>query len=296
LFNAPANVAMPPMLLNTATVPSANFSVPDNAPGTITISTNYNTLTIGKNATVVITGNIYGKVQIKEGARVTITTPDISINDIAMDNGKSTNLSELFLNGIMARIKNKVVIGNHCRVIGNNNFIFYMGDLAPDAEKFTVNKTNTIVTANVFMPHGTLHVVGKTGPCTMTGTFICENISSDDLGVTWKGNSCYTPPPPANILTRNPKAYIPVLEPAIGLEVQVYPNPSPSDFVVRVKSASKAPVMLRVIDMNGHVLKTESNVQPGADKRIGAGLAAGTYFIEVIQGSERKVMKVIKIN
>jgi carbonic anhydrase/acetyltransferase-like protein (isoleucine patch superfamily) len=210
------------MQLNTAIVPAANFTVPDNA--TTTINTHYNNLTIGKNAIVTVNGTIYGKIVVKEGALVTFTASVININNLNTENGKASPVKNTTMNfsGATVRVKDKVVIGDRNRVNGTNT-TFYMGDLSPDAEKFTVNGNDTKVTANVYMPHGKLNVPGRAGLCIMTGKYIAEDIESDNT-VTWNGYDCAVLPKGPGY-TEEETGKTPVADVADAFKVNVYPNP-----------------------------------------------------------------------
>jgi len=89
-----------------------------------------------------------------------------------------------------------------------------------------------------------------------------------------------------------------VIEPEEVVEafnVNVYPNPSASDFSLLVTGKSNEPVVVRIIDMNGVVRSTNTVVTKSAIK-VGANLKGGTYMAEVIQGENRKMVKLVKLN
>ncbi|HRO17903.1 MAG TPA: right-handed parallel beta-helix repeat-containing protein [Ferruginibacter sp.] len=74
----------------------------------------------------------------------------------------------------------------------------------------------------------------------------------------------------------------------------VSPNPTQSTFNVLVKSNLKEKVQVRIYDATG---KTYNVLQRNLDERISFGekLKAGVYFVEVQQGKQRKILKVIKL-
>jgi hypothetical protein len=80
------------------------------------------------------------------------------------------------------------------------------------------------------------------------------------------------------------------------LGVTVYPNPSTSDFRIVVSSTSNEPVKVRVMDVNGSLKSVRPLLPKSNEIRVGANLSAGVYTAEVIQGSKRKVVKLIKLN
>jgi hypothetical protein len=78
--------------------------------------------------------------------------------------------------------------------------------------------------------------------------------------------------------------------------VTAYPNPSATEFLLQVKGISNAPVTVRVLDVNG-VVRSTTVMNPKSNTiKLGNNLKAGTYMAEVIQGNERKIVKLIKLN
>ena len=80
---------------------------------------------------------------------------------------------------------------------------------------------------------------------------------------------------------------------AEGLQVNVYPNPSVSDFKVQVLTAGKEKISVRITDMQGRSIKNIT-VQPFQTTTVGSDLKAGAYMMEVKQGNSVKTTKLIK--
>jgi hypothetical protein len=80
------------------------------------------------------------------------------------------------------------------------------------------------------------------------------------------------------------------------LTVSVMPNPASAIFNLVVRSSNKNPVTVRILDMFGQVVERHEKVNAGTVMKLGHGWTGGTYFAEVIQGNERKVIKLIKTN
>jgi hypothetical protein len=78
------------------------------------------------------------------------------------------------------------------------------------------------------------------------------------------------------------------------LDVRVSPNPSPTDFKIRVSSSSNEAITIRLIDNYGKVISIHNKVQKDQTITIGKSLLAGNYFAEIIQGTSRKIIKLIK--
>jgi Domain of unknown function (DUF4082)/Bacterial Ig-like domain/Concanavalin A-like lectin/glucanases superfamily/Bacterial Ig domain len=79
-------------------------------------------------------------------------------------------------------------------------------------------------------------------------------------------------------------------------DVQISPNPTSSFFKLIALSDDKTPVTVRVTDITGRVMETYEKVAPNSLLKMGQTWTTGTYFAEVIQGEQRKVIKIIKVN
>jgi hypothetical protein len=87
-----------------------------------------------------------------------------------------------------------------------------------------------------------------------------------------------------------------VVEVKNEFNVQVYPNPSSTDFNVQVFSKSNEPVTVRILDNSG-VVKSVSTISSKTNSiLVGNNLPRGVYVAEVIQGNNRQVVKLIKLN
>ena len=78
-----------------------------------------------------------------------------------------------------------------------------------------------------------------------------------------------------------------------ALSVNVYPNPTTTDFKLQVLTAGKEEISVRVLDMTGRFYK-QLTVMPYQTINLGAELKAGAYMLEVKQGGVRKVVRVVK--
>lgn len=111
---------------------------------------------------------------------------------------------------------------------------------------------------------------------------------------------CAMPPP--GIVGRNIADYViknevkPEPVSANELEVKVSPNPTENVFRIQVGSRSNEPITLRIVDMNGRVRITDKRLSNENVITVGAELTGGIYMAEVIQGKNRKVYKLVKLN
>jgi N-acetylneuraminic acid mutarotase len=78
------------------------------------------------------------------------------------------------------------------------------------------------------------------------------------------------------------------------LTVIATPNPSQSYFTLTTKSSNVNSLALTVRDTYGRVVESKSNLSANGTIRFGSTLHAGVYFVEVIQGSTKKIVKLVK--
>ena len=75
-------------------------------------------------------------------------------------------------------------------------------------------------------------------------------------------------------------------------KVNVYPNPSESDFTIQANIADAYPLEIKVMNAQGQITKyfeaTENTIRFGHDLKV------GVYIVEIVQGLNRKTIKLIK--
>jgi hypothetical protein len=78
------------------------------------------------------------------------------------------------------------------------------------------------------------------------------------------------------------------------MEVKVFPNPTTSSFNLQVTAdVSRSAIQARVFDLQGRLMKTLM-IHPNENISLGADLKPGVYMLEVLQGEEKKVLRVVK--
>ncbi len=78
------------------------------------------------------------------------------------------------------------------------------------------------------------------------------------------------------------------------LAVNILSNPSKTNFSILVKSGTNANVRIRVSDISGRIIEPEKNFSSTATFLVGENYKPGVYVLEVIQGKEKKVIKLVK--
>ena len=86
-----------------------------------------------------------------------------------------------------------------------------------------------------------------------------------------------------------------ISNPANGLKVVAFPNPSKSYFNMQVTSGDDSKKLtLTVTDIMGRIMERRTGVIPNRKTEIGRSLKPGVYFVEVTQGSRKVVQKIIR--
>jgi hypothetical protein len=78
-------------------------------------------------------------------------------------------------------------------------------------------------------------------------------------------------------------------------DIKATPNPSDGYFTLRIQSVSAAHMQLRVLDVLGRVVETKSNIEANSTITLGSKYSPGTYLIEVIQGTEYRKLRLLKL-
>jgi hypothetical protein len=154
------------------------------------------------------------------------------------------------------------------------------GDTAPDWE--IVDEHNVRLRAE---RSGTGN--GRTYTITITATDIAGNISTQTVTVTV----------PPNQKGQNLKTSIAAKEEGITqekLDVSAYPNPAAQYFNLSIQSNNNIPVALIIADVTGRVIETKSGIAANSNVTIGHTYQPGVYFIQVVQGNKKLMLKLVK--
>ncbi len=241
-----------------------------------------------------------------------------------------------FADNTSVRVSKQVKVEEDCYINPDGNKVtFYLGDEKCDEEKFQVKGGNTTVIANIYAPSGKIKVTGGSNchsshsgcggnsqhrnghgdddddddddndgygnghgnqncnAVNMIGLFIADEVESEGKYVNWNGYSCSGNEAP----TYTKAVYEMEEQPeATTLQVKVAPNPSLTDFVIMVQSKQQSPVTIKVTDAQGKVLTVINKVVVGSAIPVGGNYSSGIYFAEIIQGTERKVVRLVKGN
>jgi hypothetical protein len=77
-------------------------------------------------------------------------------------------------------------------------------------------------------------------------------------------------------------------------ETKIYPNPSASQFTIEINSSYSETATIRIFDLSGRLFETHEAVPIRKEIQAGENLAPGIYLAEIVSGTQRKVMKLIR--
>ena len=83
--------------------------------------------------------------------------------------------------------------------------------------------------------------------------------------------------------------------PIVEFGLQAFPNPSANQFSIKLESSNTVdPITLRVTDLAGRVVRLVQGLTAGQTLQLGNEYRPGIYIVEMIQGSNRKQLKLLK--
>jgi len=80
-----------------------------------------------------------------------------------------------------------------------------------------------------------------------------------------------------------------------SFKVLVLPNPSRTSFTLTIESNNELPVNIRILDVQGREIYRIGNISANSIIKLGDKLNTGFYLAQIIQGSETKIVKLVKI-
>lgn len=123
---------------------------------------------------------------------------------------------------------------------------------------------------------------GNTSTCTTVVTVVATS------------NPICTPPPPITFAEPGISKKFTEVE-AAGLSITAWPNPTVNYFNLKVNTAAKETVVIRMYDMAGKLVQVK-NGAPGQTYILGENVMSGMYIIEVSQGANKQKVKLVKLN
>ena len=78
------------------------------------------------------------------------------------------------------------------------------------------------------------------------------------------------------------------------LSLKVIPNPTTNYFNLKLNSASREKITVKVLDVSGRVVDIRNNIAANSTLELGNKYHNGLYFAEVMQGTYRVVVRLLK--
>jgi hypothetical protein len=86
------------------------------------------------------------------------------------------------------------------------------------------------------------------------------------------------------------------LQTPADLTVKVLANPSPSSFDIQIRSGADNNVRITVYDNLGRVIETKPSLPANQSVRLGSSYRTGTYLLEIVQGNQKHIVRLVKTN
>jgi len=78
--------------------------------------------------------------------------------------------------------------------------------------------------------------------------------------------------------------------------IRVLGNPSPNYFDIQIRGKADNNVRLTVYDNLGRVIETKSSLPSNQTVRLGSFYHSGIYLVEIVQGTQKQILKLVKAN
>ncbi len=83
--------------------------------------------------------------------------------------------------------------------------------------------------------------------------------------------------------------------PVDALSIKILNNPSRNYFTLLIQTNKPDKMNVRLFDVYGRMVESKTNLAGSQALRIGSDLKAGFYLVELIQGQQKKQLKLLKL-
>jgi len=97
------------------------------------------------------------------------------------------------------------------------------------------------------------------------------------------------------VKTNTLRAIDPAVTEVQQFNLRALPNPSSSSFNLQLSGSSRERMQVRVMDIAGRTVQVFNNLSAGQSLSIGASYRPGLYMAELVQGNERKQLRLVKL-
>ncbi|HRN80674.1 MAG TPA: MopE-related protein, partial [Ferruginibacter sp.] len=143
--------------------------------------------------------------------------------------------------------------------------------------------------ATIVSGQGTLSIVVQYPSSALAGTVTATGVNGCSSGNT----RTLQVKLPECVASGDAPAYVKSAPTRHNLEVSVFPNPSRGAFHVATRTNLNEKMQVTITDIQGRKM-SGTNLLPNQTHTLGADLKPGMYFIEIIQGDQRIIRKILK--
>ena len=164
------------------------------------------------------------------------------------------------------------------------------------------------MTATIYAPNGTISTDNATAavPNIMKGQFIGKKVNGQDYTYWYENTDCpCTVTSGGSMLIKTPatdnesivKQDATLITPASIMSIKAYPNPFSNEVHLRVYTMdTKTPINVKIFDASGVLQENRTDITyDSGDILIGRTLPGGIYLIQVTQGKNIQVARVVKV-
>jgi len=154
-----------------------------------------------------------------------------------------------------------------------------------DASGCTGTASKEVVVKNVNCNNGKVYMCHITGNSSHVNTICIDNSAvSTHLAAGCSLGEC--------IGSRNAPSAIETE--VTDFKIDIIPNPSNSYFNLVINTNDASPVSVRIMDVLGRVVEMKNNMAVSEKYTFGNRLKPGVYLAEIIQGKNRKIIRLVK--
>jgi len=154
-----------------------------------------------------------------------------------------------------------------------------------DASGCTGTASKEVIVKNVNCNNGKVYMCHITGSNSHVNTICIDNNAvATHLAAGCTLGEC--------IGSRNAPS---VIETEVAdFKIDIIPNPSSNYFNLVINTKDATSISIRIMDVLGRVVEMKNNMAISEKYTFGNGFKPGMYLAEIIQGTNRKVIRVVK--
>ncbi|TYA56306.1 T9SS type A sorting domain-containing protein [Formosa maritima] len=248
-------------------------------------------VTINNNQTQTLNGSVYKTITVKQGATVYFSQSNVYINELKTFEGASIEFNtcaNVFINE-----KFMLAQGGTINADDSNKVIFFVNEDVQIEKGSDVRASIHANTHELMVKGDNANGNQVAQPTYMRGLFIANKVHGNK-NVIWNADDLCDPCPISAPATGGNEHVSENTRLQFNIEVEAWPNPSDTDFKLRLKTdnlSDKAEI--NVFDMNNRLVH-KSNFQPENVYKFGNEFDGGVYLVKVSQAGKHVYTRVVK--